>query len=307
MKRVPAFCFALVGVLVGALTACEQLTGVADLRVGEKTPAFESEPEPDPSDPSDGGTNPVDATVSPSDATADTSKPIDTGIDTTPAACTTLPTNETFPMAPGAVWTLLGSSVAANPGLRLTPSTGGLAGTLWWSNAATFDRFDVSFAYAITTDPASTTYGPGDGMAFAWVSSAAVPALGATGGSMGIFGLTGFAVAIDAYTNTEFADQATPNIAIKNTVDMTSLASTAVNAALIDGNAHTVRVRLVSGSVTVYLDGATVLGPTALPGYTPYSGFWGFGAGTGGAFEDHKVVSVTARIGTTGPCAADPP
>ena len=200
----------------------------------------------------------------------------------------------------------LGAAAPANPGVHVTPSAGGLAGALWWSNAATFDRFDITFSYAITPDAASTVYGPGDGMTFAWVSSATLPALGPNGGAMAVMGLTGFAVAVDSYANTEFGDQPTPNIAIKNTVDMTNVASTAAKMTLIDGNAHAVRVKLANGSVTVLLDGNEVIGATALPGYAPYSGYWGFGAGTGGAFELHELRSVTARIGTTGTCAAPP-
>lgn len=298
MKRAAAFSF-----LVAALTgACQQLTGVSDLRIGEKAPRDDIADEPDASAGTDSGAQ-ADAPIVVSDATPDSS-PIDTGIDTTPAACTSLPTNETFPAAIGAEWTVLGAAVAANPGVHVTPSSAGLAGALWWSNAATFDRFDITFSYAITPDPASTASGPGDGMTFAWVSSATVPALGPTGGAMAVMGLTGFAVAVDVYQNTEFGDQPTPNIAIKNTVDMTNITSTAANMTLIDGNAHAVRVKLANGSVTVLLDGTEVIAATALPGYAPYSGYWGFGAGTGGAFELHKLTNVTARIGTTGACAA---
>ena len=299
MKHAAAF-----SLLVAALTgACQQLTGVSDLRIGEKEPRDDGPDEPDAPTGTDSGAQ-VDAPVVVPDATPDNVAPIDTGIDTTPPACTALPTNETFPAAIGAEWTVLGAAAPANPGVHVTPSTQGLAGALWWSNAATFDRFDVTFSYAITPDAASTAYGPGDGMTFAWVSSAMVPALGQTGGAMAVMGLTGFAVAVDTYQNAEFGDQPTPNIAIKNTVDMTNIAFTAANASLIDGNAHAVRVKLANGSVTVLLDGNEVIAATALPGYAPYSGYWGFGAGTGGAFELHKLTSVTARIGTTGACAA---
>jgi hypothetical protein len=87
---------------------------------------------------------------------------------------------------------------------------------------------------------------------------------------------------------------------------MTTVAATPVDAALIDGNAQLVRVRLANGSLTVSLDGADVLGPTALPNYAAFNGYFGFAAATGGAFEEHDVVSVTARIGATGACAAPP-
>ena len=294
----------VVGALSGASFACEQLTGVSDLSVGDKPrsqrPASGGDDEEAGGGGPDGGT--TDAPV----ASPDTGSggPSDTGTDTTPPACSALPTNDTFPAALGAEWLLLGNAAAAMPGVRLTPSAMSMTGALWWAAQQTFDRFEVTFAYVITTDANSTTYGPGDGMTFAWVQSNTAPALGGTGGGLAVQGLTGFAVAIDAYTNTEYGDPATPNISLKNTLDMTTIAATAVNAALIDGNQHSIKVRLVDGLVTIALDGANVLGPTTLPGYVPFAGYWGFGAGTGGAFEDQLLKSATARIGTTGPCAA---
>lgn len=302
MKRAAAF-----GVLVSALTACAELTGVSDLRIGEKAPIDEPPPVDPPDE--DGGAV-IDAGVVPDTVVAppptDAGADADAGADTAPPPCTALPTNETFPAAPGAQWSLLGSAAAAMPGVVLTPNTMGVAGALWWTTAATFDRFEIAFSYVITQDPASTTYGPGDGLAFAWVDSTAPPALGPTGGSLAIRGLVGFAVAVDTYTNTEYMDQPAPSIAIKNTVDMTNIASTAANTTLHDGKAHAVVVRLANGAVTVSLDGTVALGPTTLPNYVPYSGYWGFGAACGGAFEKHDLKSVTARIGTTGACAAPP-
>jgi hypothetical protein len=82
-------------------------------------------------------------------------------------------------------------------------------------------------------------------------------------------------------------------------------ASAALNAALIDGSEHLLRVRLDDGKLTVSLDDSDVLGPVVLPNYVPFTGYFGFGVGTGSAFEDDvltRVVSV--RIGTSGPCAA---
>lgn len=178
-----------------------------------------------------------------------------------------------------------------------------MTGALYRDAPFTFDRFDVMFGFVVTTDPASVTYGPGDGMTFAWISSAAAPALGEGGGGLAVRGLTGWAVSVDTYQNAEFTDAVTPNISLKNTLDMTNVASTAVTPALIDGNQHVARVRLVAGAVTVTLDGIEVLGAVPLPGYTAFSGYFGFGAGTGGAFEEHELTAVTARIGTTGPCA----
>ncbi len=218
--------------------------------------------------------------------------------------CTTLPTNETFAMTPGAPWIMRGSTGFANPGIRLTPNQSSVTGSFIWGDALTFDRLDVSFSYKLTDTGLGGTFGPGDGLAVAWISAGAPPALGGLGGGMGVEGLQGWAVAVDVYRNEEFADPPVPAITIKKTDDMSNLAATGTNAALIDGNVHTVRVRLSGGNVTVLLDGADVLGPTAIPGYQPYSGYLVFGAGTGGAVEEHLLTSVTMRVGTTGPCAA---
>lgn len=291
----------LVGALSGLLVACEQLTGVSDLSVGERAPGITRMSGDDGGEQSETDSG---GAVDSSGSQDSGQEPFDAGADTTPPACTALPTNDTFPAALGAEWMILGNAAAAMPGVRLTPSAGGMTGALWWAAQSIFDRFEVTFGYVITQDPLSTGSGPGDGIAFGWVASNAPPALGGTGGGLAMQGLTGFAIAIDTYTNTEFGDQPTPNIALKNTLDMTNIASSGVIANLHDGNVHAVKVRLADGSVTVTVDGNIALGPTVLQGYVPFAGYWGFGAGTGGAFEDHLLKSATMRIGTTGACAA---
>ncbi len=277
--------------------ACAQLTGVADLQVGPvegvAAPTRDGAPGPAPT-----GTN-VPPIVP--DAPFDNWVP-DAARDVPVGTCG-LPTNDAFTTVPPPPWLFRGNATFANPGVRLTPSAETQGGAFYWNEGYTFDRFDVTFGYEITTDPASSTYGPGDGMTFAWISSAEAPPLSGTGGGFGLSGLTGYAVAIDTYQNPEFSETATPNIAIKKTVDLSNVAATGPIAALIDGNEHLVRVRLAGGSVTVSLDGADVLGPTALPGYVPYSGYFGFTAATGGAFEDHLLTRAHVRIGTSGPCA----
>lgn len=285
--------------------ACAQLTGVADLSVGTREgdaiPLPDGVPAPTPG--SDATTTTDGPPATPVDAPFDNFIP-DVVRDVPLGTCG-LPSNDAFTSVPPPPWLFRGNASYANPGVRLTPSIGGQTGALYWDSPYTFDRFDVTFGYRITTDPTSTTYGPGDGLAFAWIAAAAAPEVVLNnGGGFGLTGLTGYAVAVDVYQNGEYADPAVPNIAIKKTSDLSNVATTGAIAALIDGKEHTVRVRLASGSVTVSLDGADVLGPTALPGYVPYSGYFGFAAATGGAYEDHVLTRATVRIGTTGPCAA---
>lgn len=278
--------------------ACAQLTGVADLSVGSEPPPAAPDGVRDDDGAADAGT-PLPTADAPFDNyVADATRDVPDG------ACG-LPTNDTFATVPPPPWLFRGNAAFASPGVRLTPDMPDLAGALYWDEAQTFDRFDVTFGYVVTTNPASTTYGPGDGLAFAWTSGAAAPPLvTGNGGGLGVSGLTGWAVAVDAYQNPEYSDPAVPNLSIKNTADMSNVAATGALPALIDGNPHTVRVRLAGGSVTVALDGSDVLGPTVLPGYVAFSGYFGFSAATGGAYEDHLLTRVSARIGTTGPCAA---
>ncbi len=282
--------------------ACAQLTGVADLEVrpaeSEITPPPDgARPEADASDATDGPpATPVDAPFD--NFVADVVRDV-------PLGTCGLPTNDAFTSVPPPPWVFRGNATYANPGVRLTASAAGETGALYWDSPYTFDRLDVTFGYRITTDPASVDFGPGDGLAFAWIAGNAPPDVVLNnGGGFGLTGLTGYAVAIDAYQNGEYMDPAVPNISIKKTADVTNVASTGAIAALIDGNEHLVRVRLANGSVTVSLDGTDVLGPIALPGYAPYSGYFGFAAATGGAFEDHLLTRATVRIGTTGACAA---
>lgn len=280
--------------------ACAQLTGAADLQVepveGVAAPTRDGAPGPAPT-----GTNDRPPAV-PVDAPFDNWVP-DAARDIPVGTCG-LPTNDAFTSVPPPPWLFRGNATYANPGVRLTPAAEDRTGALYWNEPYTFDRLDVTFGYRITTDPANTMFGPGDGLAFAWIAASAPPDVVLdNGGGLGVTGLTGYAVAIDAYRNGEYSDPAVPNISIKRTADLTNVASTGAIAALIDGNEHLVRVRLASGSVTVSLDGADVLGPTALPGYVPYSGYFGFTPATGGAFEDHLLTRATVRIGTTGPCA----
>lgn len=291
-----------VAVLLLVPCACAQLTGVADLTIAP------AEGEVAPMRDAGSGTTPDTGAAdgpraTPVDAPFDNFVP--DAVRDVPMGTCGLPSNDTFTSVPPPPWLFRGNATYANPGVRLTPSAEGLTGALYWDSPQTFDRFDVTFGYRITTDPASTMFGPGDGLAFAWISANAAPDVVLNnGGGLGLTGLTGYAVAIDAFQNGEYSDPITPNISIKNTADVTNIATTGAIAALIDGKEHLVRVRLANGSVTVSLDGADVLGPTALPGYVPYSGYFGFAAATGGAFEDHLLTRATVRIGTTGPCAA---
>lgn len=281
--------------LVVPCAACASIAGLDDLAVGESGIGEAPDGRDGDAPRSGDATSPdarADREASPDGATPDTSIP--------DAAVCTLPSADRFAAA-SPRWVLRGDAALANPGVLLTPAAGSKGGAVWWDEQWRFDVFEISFGYKITPPPAGVTNG--DGLAMAWVGAPAVPALGGLGHLMGVSGLQGWAVVIDTYTNTNFADPPTPALMIKSTQAMdTTLAAAPVNAALVDGKEHVVTVRLEAGSVTVSLDGAVALGPTALPGYAPYEGYFGFGAGTGGAYADHLLTSVTARIGD-GACA----
>jgi hypothetical protein len=71
-----------------------------------------------------------------------------------------------------------------------------------------------------------------------------------------------------------------------------------------DGLVHHARLAVQNGTAFAYITPAggtqtMVLGPTAIPGWTPYNGRFLFGARTGGSFEEHFIDNL--RIETTTP------
>ena len=221
------------------------------------------------------------------------STPADSGI------CS-LPTNDLFNRPLASKWRLRRNATILSAGIQLTRDMGDQLGQLYWDDVMSFDRFEVTFGYRINTSVGNY---PADGMGFAWLEGASMPVLGGVGASLGIQGAAGFAVIVDTFPYTGSAsDPATPHIALRNTQSFAILANTPVIDKLDDGLAHTIKVRVVAGQVTITLDGANVLNHT-IAGYAAAPGHFSFSAGTGGYRSQHVLTSATLRVGSAGPCA----
>ena len=65
---------------------------------------------------------------------------------------------------------------------------------------------------------------------------------------------------------------------------------------LEDGAWHDVAVYFDQGSITVMLDGNAVISEFAIPGYTPFLGYFGFGAATGMYSNDQRVDDIQVQV-----------
>jgi hypothetical protein len=207
------------------------------------------------------------------------------------------PTNDRFGVL-DPKWIMRGVASHGVAGIQLTPETVSAVGQLYWDEALTFDRFEVTFKFKIETTDAST---PGDGIAFAWLDGEQMPALADGGGHHGIYTKKGFAVVIDTYKNAE--DPVVPDVSVRTSETLVRITASAALPALIDGSEHEAKVRLIGKDLTVTVDGRQAFA-TTLASYVPYVGHASFSAGTGSAKSSHTVTEVTLRIGSNGACAA---
>jgi hypothetical protein len=212
---------------------------------------------------------------------------LDAGCDASPA--TIPPTGtDTFQSPVNPHWAKAGSADingAMQGWSQLTADSSSQAGALWWNANYTFDHFDVTFTFEIQAKS-----GGADGLAFAWVPGTDVTKAGNSGGSYGFVGLGGgWAVAIDTYQNS--GEPAAPFLAVVDSTGAHLQRATIPNVR--DGNGHTMRVLLQAGHVTVWVDSTSYIGALALTNYTPFTGHWGFTAGTGTSTERHSVTGIS--------------
>jgi hypothetical protein len=200
---------------------------------------------------------------------------------------------------------------------ELNPEAQVNAGAFWnvESGPVTFADFDLTFEFSIIY----TTIYVGDGLAFGWLASNAVPTGCEDGKRLCIMatGVTGYAVVIRTYQGT--GEPGTPYIAVANAATFpgtapaagtyATVASASVLTNLTGGDAaatppaaswHKVHVRLTKKTVSVWLDALAVLTNVALPSYTPFKGYWGFGGSTGGNKQRNSIRDVKMTI--TPPC-----
>lgn len=219
-------------------------------------------------------------------------------IDDIPAIIdSTISTGNAFLGSPvSANWSVTGNAqfgtaiASPAPGfVRLNDEVSNVSGALWWKGSYLFDAFDMTALITIQDKPGA------DGMSFAWVSGTDYGAVGGPGSALGVVGLAGpgYAVIIDTYTNT--GELPAPSLAIMKH-DGVRLAAAALPAIVRNNNGHTLRVKLDATKVSVWVDGINYVNEFALPAYVPFSGRWGFTAGTGAGNEIHWVSNIKMQF-----------
>ena len=191
-------------------------------------------------------------------------------------------TADLFQPAPNPHWVKAGPSANFNATVKtwaqLTSDTGNQAGAVWWNAPYKFDHFELTAQFFM-----ESVSGGGDGMTFAWVPGSDVSKAGNLFGFSGLGG--GYAVAID--------DIILPVAII--VVDSAGSYLKVADLPDIRGGAagHELRVVLNAGKLSVAVDAVNYITDFAIPGYTPFTGHWGFTGATGTTGQNQFVQNVT--------------
>ncbi len=213
---------------------------------------------------------------------------------TGPSSTSTVPD----PSAGG--WQLNGSSALSGAELVLTPATAEQAGSAFWPQS--LDPRNMTVAYDATIGGGSGA----DGLALVIADpsrGATATSLGVHGGGLGFSGIPGIAVALDEFKNAanpsnNFAGVSDGPIATAN--DQLHWLATANLASALQGATHHIVVTTAAGTLSVAVDGSTVLSQAVT---LPASAFLGFSAGTGTMTNRHAISHLVVTSGTA-PAAA---
>jgi len=205
---------------------------------------------------------------------------------------------------PAGALTLNGSASQSGGVLRLTPAAEGQAGSAWSdSKQPVQGGFTTSFTFRITDLGGVEGLPPGaDGLAFV-VQNSSGSALGGGGGGIGYDGIpNSLAVEFDTWQNFEHGDPNDNHVSIhtlgtsSNSADESAslgLSSSIPN--LSDGSIHSAGITYVPGSLSLSVDGATVLTVSvdlaSLLSLDAGRAYVGFTAATGAAWENHDILS----------------
>jgi hypothetical protein len=194
---------------------------------------------------------------------------------------------------------LTGAATQSGNTVLLTPATGDLNGGLWYAQKQyVAGGFDTSFSFRIT-NPGGIA-GGGDGISFSIQNQSAT----AVGSEYGPASAPALGVSFNTFQNpgepsANFVGIATDNGPAGGTwVSLFDLNSTSIN--LKDGSVHNATIDYHGTGLSVILDGVSVFNNVNVPLGSAVDGSglgWaGFGARTGGAFENQSVLSWTMVV-----------
>jgi hypothetical protein len=194
-------------------------------------------------------------------------------------------------------WQLNGSSALSGSELVLTPASSGQAGSAFWPQAVDPRTMTVEYEASITGGTGA------DGLAFVIADpskGAKATSLGVDGGGLGFSGIPGVAVALDEYQNAVNPSNNFTGITegpIATATDELKWLATANLTAALQGATHHIKITTAGGTLTVAVDGTTVLSQAVA---LPPSAFLGFSAGTGGLNNRHAISHLVVTSGGEG-------
>lgn len=183
--------------------------------------------------------------------------------------------SEDFTAFDASKW-IVGGNAHWNPGsgdFTLTDAIGGEAGRLYYATPLVVGAFHAEFDYDMSGGSGA------DGLTFSVVRDPNYAS--SVGGGLDWFGASGYAVEFDSFVNG--ADPPGEHVAVLGDSGELTFALTSVRGT------HHVAVDLNSlGEIRVALDGTSLIDYT-IPGFTPFAGFYGFTAATGGLTDNHVI------------------
>ena len=168
--------------------------------------------------------------------------------------------------------------------LRLTEASGNEAGTAFYSDVLTVEKFFASFSIEISGG------GGADGMAFLFLGETDDTLVGGTGSQLGLLGLTGYAVEFDTYNSGLYSDPNANHVAVVATDDLSIYAADTSVVELSGTGSHDVEVYFDQGDIDVYFDGSLSIS-TTIADYALTDLMFGFSAATGAVTDEHAVDS----------------
>jgi hypothetical protein len=191
-------------------------------------------------------------------------------------------------------WTFNGVA-AFDPAMQsalLTDLTTSSSGSLMYDRPLLLDNFEVELEFAMSGGTGA------DGMGIVLVTDGP-SALGATGGGLGMVGLSGYGIEIDSHSNSSSAcmDTSDSHLAVNELSRCgpmlpTSLATADLPFVLTTGAWHAVRASWVNGTVSVVVDGTPYMTDFAIPGFVAMPRYIGVTASNGVGSDRHDVRGV---------------
>jgi hypothetical protein len=203
--------------------------------------------------------------------------------------------------APGGAWTHNGTASIAAGTVTSTQAVATSAGSAFFNVPLESRHLVVEFEQTI----GGGTGADGQTLAFADASKATPKSLGASGGGLGFSGIPGIAVAFDTYKNS--VNPSNNFVGITNgpgsAPDLMHWLATATAIPALRTGTHRIKIEALSGTITVWIDGAQALSAAVA---LPPKVLLGFTGGTGGLTDVHQAANVLVT-GDPAPSGPPPP